>query len=197
MNFDSEGLEVLSRSECIELIRSVPIGRIVFTHQALPAIRPVSFSVVDGTVVIPTRSGSNLATAAQGAVVAFQADAFDAGGSSGWSVTVVGHAEVIHTHRADGDTGTHADGFAAGLRRDTAGSKILADGCVPYGHAGAAGSNHRGSGAGRQALTGAITARALGDGADPDPHAPRTRCERDGFIRIALDQVSGRRMPAH
>src|SRR5262245_56603171 len=89
MKLDSEGLEVLSRSECIELMGSVPIGRIVFTHQALPAIRPFSFTVVNGTVVIPTRPGSNLASAAPGAVVAFQADAFDANASSGWSVTVV------------------------------------------------------------------------------------------------------------
>jgi hypothetical protein len=145
MNVDSEGLEVLSRSECIELMRSVPIGRIVFTHQALPAVRPVSFSVTDETVIIPTRADSNLAAAAEDAVVAFQADAFDAAASSGWSVTVVGHAKVVHH-----DAGSDGNGTNPGTR---------------------------------------------GDAADPG-RAPRTRSELDGFIRIALDQVSGRRMPA-
>lgn len=191
MNLDSEGLEVLSRSECIELIRSVPIGRIVFTHQALPAVRPVNFSVVDGTVVIPTRPGSNLAAAAQDAVVAFQADAFDACASSGWSVTVVGHAEVVHDD-ADGErgeTGAHADGFASGLRRDGTAAGV---------RMGAGSYAHAGDGTDPSTVAGGLAplAHADGDGAGPDRCLHRARCESDGFIRIALDQVSGRRTPA-
>lgn len=39
--------EQLDRSEALRLLGTVPLGRIVFTHQALPAIRPVNH-VVEG-----------------------------------------------------------------------------------------------------------------------------------------------------
>ena len=97
---DAEGLTELSRVECIALMKSTPIGRLVFTHKALPAVRPVTFSIVDNRVLIPTRPGSHLAAAARDSVVAFQTDAFDAATKTGWSVTVVGHARVV-PDRAD------------------------------------------------------------------------------------------------
>ncbi len=45
---------VLSAAECIRLLRSVPVGRMVFTENAAPALRPVTFAAVGGEVVIPT-----------------------------------------------------------------------------------------------------------------------------------------------
>lgn len=39
--------EQLDRSEALRLLGTVPLGRVVFTHQALPAIRPVNH-VVEG-----------------------------------------------------------------------------------------------------------------------------------------------------
>lgn len=105
MKLDSEGLEVLSKDECIELMRSVPIGRIVFTHQALPAIRPVNFSVVNSSVVIPTVAGSRLAAAARNSIVAFQTDQFDPVARTGWSVTAIGPAEVVRSQDANPQDG--------------------------------------------------------------------------------------------
>src|SRR3954454_19284755 len=58
---DSAGLEVLSNEECIRLLSRVPVGRIVYTDRALPAVQPVTF-VVDGwSIVIRTASRSRLA----------------------------------------------------------------------------------------------------------------------------------------
>ncbi|MBG0830125.1 pyridoxamine 5'-phosphate oxidase family protein [Planomonospora sp. ID67723] len=95
MKADSTGLRVLSRAECMELLASAPIGRIVFTDRALPAVQPVNY-VLDGErLVIRTRAGSKLATAVRDAVVALEADAFDPAGRTGWSVTVVGHARAV------------------------------------------------------------------------------------------------------
>ncbi|GAA3796285.1 pyridoxamine 5'-phosphate oxidase family protein [Sphaerisporangium flaviroseum] len=95
MTLDSAGLQVLSRAECLALLASVPVGRIVFTDRALPAVQPVGF-VLDGEdVVIRTTAGSRLAFAARNAVVAFEADEFDARMSTGWSVTMVGHARAV------------------------------------------------------------------------------------------------------
>jgi nitroimidazol reductase NimA-like FMN-containing flavoprotein (pyridoxamine 5'-phosphate oxidase superfamily) len=95
VNVDSAGLEVLSRSDCLALAETVPIGRIVFTDQALPAILPVNFLFDDGCLIIRTADGTKLAAAMRGTIVAFETDDYDAGTESGWSVTVVGRAESV------------------------------------------------------------------------------------------------------
>lgn len=92
---DSAGLEVLEPSECLALVGTMPIGRVVFTDRALPAIQPVSFALDGGCVIIGTAEGSKLATALRGTIVAFEADDYDARAQSGWSVTVVGRAESV------------------------------------------------------------------------------------------------------
>lgn len=95
MKLDSAGLQVLSREECLAMLGSVPIGRIVFTDRALPAVQPVRF-VLDGeNVVIRTGAGSTLSAATGDAIVAFEADEFDAARRSGWSVTAVGPARAV------------------------------------------------------------------------------------------------------
>jgi uncharacterized protein len=88
-------LEHLSRDECLRLMGSVPVGRIVYTRQALPAVELVNFALDDGGIVIRTGAGSKLAAATRGAVVAFEADSVDVAGQAGWSVTVVGHATAV------------------------------------------------------------------------------------------------------
>ncbi|MBA9002763.1 pyridoxamine 5'-phosphate oxidase family protein [Thermomonospora cellulosilytica] len=95
MSTDGNRLQALERRECLDLMGTVPIGRVVFTDHALPAVRPVAF-VLDGEdVVIRTAPGSELATALRGAVVAFETDDFDPAFATGWSVTVVGQARVV------------------------------------------------------------------------------------------------------
>jgi uncharacterized protein len=99
MRFDAHGLEVLDRDECLDLLASVPLGRVVFTDRALPAIQPVNF-VLDGhEVIIRVSPGSKLGTAMRAAVVAFEADDFDPVGHTGWSVTAVGQARLVDDPR--------------------------------------------------------------------------------------------------
>ena len=97
--YDSEGRRILTERECRELLGTAPVGRIVFTDRALPAIQPVSFAIADGEVVILTPAGSKLAAAARNAVVAFETDEFDPNTTAGWSVVVIGRARVV----ANGD----------------------------------------------------------------------------------------------
>jgi hypothetical protein len=92
---DSPTLEQLSRDECMRLMGSVPVGRIIYTRQALPAVELVNFALVDGDIVIKTSAEGKLAAATRGAVVAFEADCVDLGGQAGWSVTVVGEARAV------------------------------------------------------------------------------------------------------
>lgn len=97
--------EPLGDEECRRLLGAAGIGRVAFTLAALPAIRPVLYTVSGDVVMIPTPAGSDLARAARGAVVAFQADSYDAlRPHTGWSVTVIGPSRVLPAERpADPD----------------------------------------------------------------------------------------------
>lgn len=96
MKLDANGLEVLGREDCIALMGSVSLGRVVFTDRALPAIQPVNFVLDGDDVIIATSQGSKLAAATRGAVVAFETDAFGAAmQAGGWSVTMVGQAQTV------------------------------------------------------------------------------------------------------
>ncbi len=100
MDVNGPVLEQLSRGECLRLMGLVPVGRIVYTRQALPAVELVNFALDDGGIVIRTDAGGKLAAATRGAVVAFEADSVDVAGHGGWSVTVIGHATAV-TDRAE------------------------------------------------------------------------------------------------
>lgn len=94
-HLDRNGLEVLSRARCLELLRTVPIGRIVYTHRALPAIRPVNFVVHDDQVVIHSSGAGALTSATRGSVVAFEVDQFADEPKGAWSVTLIGRAREV------------------------------------------------------------------------------------------------------
>ncbi|MQA78821.1 MAG: pyridoxamine 5'-phosphate oxidase family protein [Streptosporangiales bacterium] len=91
---DSPGLLCLEPAECLRLLDTVRIGRIVYTDRALPAVLPVTFVVRGGDLMIRTGPERRLA-AATDTVVAFEADEFDDAGRRGWSVTAVGRAIAV------------------------------------------------------------------------------------------------------
>ena len=91
----ANGLEALDPAECRRLLASVPVGRIVFTDQAMPAVQPVNFLVHEGAIIVRTGEGSKLAAASRDAVVAFEVDQIDPDHQTGWSVVVVGHAHEV------------------------------------------------------------------------------------------------------
>ncbi|MCF6523976.1 pyridoxamine 5'-phosphate oxidase family protein [Streptomyces sp. JJ36] len=94
--FQSDTFQALDRAECLRLLAEVPVGRVVYTRHALPAILPANFSLdTDGSVLLRTSPGSELVHAVDGVVVAFEADEFDAATRSGWSVVVTGRATVV------------------------------------------------------------------------------------------------------
>ena len=92
---DRQHLEVLDRQQCLALLGTVRVGRLVFTEGALPAVQPVNFRIHGEDVVIRVAGGGKLLAAAHNSIVAFQADELDTELRAGWSVTVVGHAGVI------------------------------------------------------------------------------------------------------
>lgn len=88
-------LHELDEEECRRLLGTAVLGRLAFTEGALPAIQPVHFALLGGTVVIPTRPGSKVTAAAAHTVVAFEVDDFDPVRRTGWSVTVVGPSRLV------------------------------------------------------------------------------------------------------
>jgi nitroimidazol reductase NimA-like FMN-containing flavoprotein (pyridoxamine 5'-phosphate oxidase superfamily) len=82
----------LTTQECLRLLDTVSVGRVVFSDAALPAAQPVNFVALRDGVVFPLGQGSP-AAALQGAVVAFEADAYDEQCGTAWTVLVVGHSE--------------------------------------------------------------------------------------------------------
>jgi uncharacterized protein len=91
-----DAFRVLDREECLRLLSKAPVGRIVFTRHALPAVPPVNFAIDnDNSVMLRTSASSELVGAVDGVVVAFEADAFDPALRSGWSVVVTGRAAVV------------------------------------------------------------------------------------------------------
>jgi hypothetical protein len=95
MYSDGSALQHLSRDQCLTLLASVPVGRIIYTRRALPAVELVSFALDHGDIVIRTDRGGKLAAATRGAVVAFEADQVDLAGQSGWSVTAIGPSREV------------------------------------------------------------------------------------------------------
>jgi nitroimidazol reductase NimA-like FMN-containing flavoprotein (pyridoxamine 5'-phosphate oxidase superfamily) len=95
MTVDRNGLEVLDRDECLRLLATAEIGRVIVTVGALPAAFPVNFALWDGDVVFRTGTGSKLVAAVDKAIVAFEVDEIDRVTKSGWSVLVTGPAMAV------------------------------------------------------------------------------------------------------
>jgi hypothetical protein len=83
---------LLDRQQCLALLRTASLGRVVFTHRAMPAVRPVRFAVVGEAVVFGVPAGSSLYAGARDAVVAFEADDFAPDLGAGWYVSLLGRA---------------------------------------------------------------------------------------------------------
>lgn len=90
----------LDHAEALRLLGSVSLGRIVFTRQALPTVRPVNHVLDNGDIVIRTHDAAALTSHARqpdstGVVMAYEADAIDPDTHLGWSVVVTGYAQLV------------------------------------------------------------------------------------------------------
>ena len=94
MGLDDDGVGILDRATCLELLRSATVGRVGITVDGLPAVLPVNFALFDGDIVIRTGSGSKLSAALAEAVAAFEVDRIDSAGF-GWSVLIRGRAVEV------------------------------------------------------------------------------------------------------
>lgn len=87
--------ESLSRVDCVQLLASATVGRVIMTAHALPVALPVSYALSGEDVVFRAGEGVKLDAAIAGTVVAFEVDHIDPHLQMGWSVLVTGLAHVV------------------------------------------------------------------------------------------------------
>lgn len=87
--------ERLTRDECLVLLRGARVGRVGVSVNALPAIVPVNYVVIDDSLIFRCSKTSTLFRASVGSVLAFEIDDYAHDGSFGWSVLVRGFTQEI------------------------------------------------------------------------------------------------------
>ncbi|MER7540639.1 pyridoxamine 5'-phosphate oxidase family protein [Streptomyces sp. NPDC097704] len=93
MNADSD---LLDSRQAMRLLAGMTTGRVIYTAGALPAVLPVRFLLAeDGSVLLDAHPSADLVRAAEGGVIAFEAGEIDQSDGNGWSVTLLGRADVI------------------------------------------------------------------------------------------------------
>lgn len=84
----------LGSQECRDRLGTHGVGRLGLATPQGPAVLPVNYTVLGGTLVYRTAAGT-VTAAADGSEVAFEVDHVDDAQSQGWSVLVVGTAEHV------------------------------------------------------------------------------------------------------
>jgi uncharacterized protein len=91
---DRTGIERLSREDCVALLATQDVGRLVVVDGGRPLIFPVNYALDGDAVVFRTASGTKL-WASAGAPVAFEVDDIDREAREGWSVILHGVAQEV------------------------------------------------------------------------------------------------------
>jgi nitroimidazol reductase NimA-like FMN-containing flavoprotein (pyridoxamine 5'-phosphate oxidase superfamily) len=92
---DGDALEILSETECRDLLGHEAVGRVGVTVAALPVILPVNYGWLDGEIMFRTGEGTKLRAAVDRSVIAFEVDSYDPGTCTGWSVLAVGRGREV------------------------------------------------------------------------------------------------------
>lgn len=88
-------LQVMSESECFQLLESQQVGRVAYCDDLGPVVLPVNFAIDRDTVLIQLSPHSTLARNLRSAPASFEIDEFDDFNQSGWSVLVRGEATYV------------------------------------------------------------------------------------------------------
>jgi len=91
-----DALRDLSRDECLQALHGARLGRVAVSNGALPLILPVNYAMEGTNVVFRTRQGGLLDRTCRNTVVAFEIDSYDDESKEGWSVVLVGVANVLY-----------------------------------------------------------------------------------------------------
>jgi uncharacterized protein len=85
----------LTTAECLMLLQSKRVGRIVWCGERGPQALPVNYVVDNGRILFRTSPYSTIAKTAVEQQVAFEVDDIDEFVETGWSVLVVGTGRAV------------------------------------------------------------------------------------------------------
>lgn len=88
------GIDALDREECVRLLGSQTVGRVVVVDHGAPYVVPVNYAMDGDAVVFRTAVGTKLDAASRSSV-AFEVDELDVEARTGWSVVVRGVAQEV------------------------------------------------------------------------------------------------------
>ncbi len=89
-------LQDLASSECWDLLRTRPVGRLVWNGAAGITAVPMNYVVSGSHLLVRVTSYSSVARECDDSAVAFQVDEVDAEEHRGWSVLARGRASLIY-----------------------------------------------------------------------------------------------------
>ncbi|MFJ2739603.1 pyridoxamine 5'-phosphate oxidase family protein [Streptomyces sp. NPDC087440] len=89
------------RFRAMQLLTSVPYGRVATSMRALPFLAVARHVVTDGAVLLRMHAGYGYHQACNGSVVAYETDNFNSGDAQLWSVQATGEARVIEPTEAE------------------------------------------------------------------------------------------------
>lgn len=92
---DDAPITELTQDQAWEALGRVKVGRLATSLGGQPEIFPVNYVVDERTIVFRTGQGSKLFELTANALVAFEADEWDA--DNGWSVVVKGTAQAVES----------------------------------------------------------------------------------------------------
>jgi hypothetical protein len=95
MDERQQATEILSESECWELLGGAAVGRLAVDIAGQPDIFPINFITDHGGIVFRSAAGTKLAGAVLNRFVAFEIDGYQPGDRTAWSVVVKGQARAI------------------------------------------------------------------------------------------------------
>jgi hypothetical protein len=88
-------MQHFSEAEALALAATVPVGRVVYSRYALPAVFVVNFRLDGRDLVFRTRKDPMFGAGVAETVVAFEVDRIDEAAHDGWYVTFLGRAKLI------------------------------------------------------------------------------------------------------
>jgi len=95
MDARQDATDILSESDCWELLDSKAVGRLAVDIAGQPDIFPINFIVDRSGIVFRSAAGTKLAGAVLNQFVAFEIDGYEPENRTAWSVVVKGKASPI------------------------------------------------------------------------------------------------------
>ena len=85
----------LTVEECLEHLKGGVVGRVAMSTPMGPRIVPLNYAMYDDSIVFRTTPYSELGTYGANTNLAFEIDQLDYERHQGWSVVVIGRAELV------------------------------------------------------------------------------------------------------